>query len=158
VRRADAEQTLLTGWNDSDAPPAVWIGFSGNRLEVRISPRRGDPALRWRGSPTLGGHLALDLALHGALGPGGVLVRSAESQPWTCLQPESSCGFGGLVWPKRWSCGLAHTGYARTAAPAMLALLNYRPGIVERVDPFLGSDLRVRAHLLSVPASSGTVR
>jgi len=158
VRRSDAEQTLLTGWNDSDAPPAVWIGFSGNRLEVRISPSRGDPALCWRGSPAREGHLALDLALHGALGPGGVLVRNAESQPWTSLQPESSYGFGGLVWPKRWSCGLAHTGYARTATPAVLALLNYHPGIVERVDPFLGSDLRVRAHLLPVPALNGAVR
>jgi len=152
VRRADAEQTLLTGWNDSDAPPAVWIGFSGNRLEVRISPRRGDPALRWCGPPMREGGLALDLALHAALGPGGVLVRSAESQPWTSLESESAYGFGGLVWPNRWSSGLAHTGYARAASPAILTLLNYHPGIVERVDPFLGSDLRVRAHLLPVPA------
>ena len=100
------------------------------------------------------GSLGLDVALYGALGPGGVLVRSAESQPWTSLQPESSYGFGALAWPKRWSSGLAHTGYARIAAPAVLTLLNYQPGIVERVDPFLGSDLRVRAHLLPVPACS----
>jgi len=151
VRRADAEQTLLTGWNDSDAPPAVWIGLSGNRLEVRISPRRGDPALRWFGPPMREGPLALDLALYEALGPGGVLVRSAESQPWTSLESESAYGFGGLVWPRRWSSGLAHTGYARTLAPAMQTPLNYRPGIVEQVDPFLGSDLRVRAHLSPVP-------
>jgi hypothetical protein len=152
VRRADAEQTLLTGWNDSDAPPAVWMGFSGNRLEVRISPRRGDPALRWCGPPMREGRLALDLALYGALGPGGVLVRSAESQPWTSLESESAYGFGGLAWPTRWSSGLAHTDYARTLVPAMQTLLNYHPGIVERVDRFLGSDLRVRAHLLPVPA------
>ncbi len=153
--RADTEQTLLTGWNDSDAPTAVWIGFSNNRLEVRLSPRRGDPALRWYGPPLREGDLALNLALHAALGPGGVLVRSSESQPWTSLQAESSCSFGGLTWPRRWSTGLAHTGYARAAAPAVLALLSYRPGIVERVDPFLGSDLRVRAHLMPIAASSG---
>jgi len=158
VRRADAEQTLLTGWNDSDAPTAVWIGFSGNRLEVRISSRRGDPALRWCGPPVREGDLAFDLALHGALGPGGVLVRGTESQRWTSLQSEASYGFGALTWPKRWSSGLAHAGYRRTPAPAIQTLLNYPPGIEERVDPFLGSDLRVRAHLLPVATSSGVVR
>jgi len=150
ARRGDAEQTLLTGWNDSDAPPAVWIGFSGNRLEVRISPRRGDPALHWYGSPMREGSLALDLALSGALGPGGVLTRTAESGTWSSLESESAYGFADLAWPKRWSVGSAHTGYARTAAPAALALLNYKPGLLERVDPFLGSDLLVRAHLLPV--------
>ena len=158
VRRADAEQTLLTGWNDSDAPTAVWIGFSGNRLEVRISSRRGDPALRWCGPPVREGDLAFDLALHGALGPGGVLVRGTESQRWTSLQSEASYGFGALTWPKRWSSGLAHAGYRRTPAPAIQTLLNYPPGIEERVDPFLGSALRVRAHLLPVATSSGVVR
>jgi hypothetical protein len=105
------------------------------------------------------GRLAFDLALHAALGPGGVLFRGAESEPWTSLESESSCGFGDLVWPKRWLRGLSHTGYSRTAAPAALALLNYNPDIVvERVDPFLGSDLRVRTHMLPVPASGLAVR
>jgi hypothetical protein len=151
ARRADAEQTLLTGWNDPDAPPAVWIGYSGYRLEVRISPRRGDPALRWLGPPLREGPLAFDLALHAGLGPGGVLVRGEESQPWSSLESESAYGFDALVWPKRWSAGLAHSGYARTLPPTLLELLNYRTGIVERIDPFLGSDLRVRTHVMAMP-------
>lgn len=151
AERAFAEQTLLTGWNDSDAPVAIWVGFVCNRLEVRISPRRGDPLLRWYGPSISEGRLSFDLALHGALGSGGVLIREQETASWNSLESESAYGFGELTWPRRWSTGLAHTGYARNANPAILKLLKYQTGIVERVSPFLGRDLRVCARLLQSP-------
>jgi len=43
------EQTLVTGWTDSSAPPAFWIGLDGGRLQVRISAQRGEPTVYWRG-------------------------------------------------------------------------------------------------------------
>lgn len=131
------EQTLLNGWNDSSAPIAVWIGIDGGRLEIRISPQRGEPALYWRG-PAVSAGFSFDVALHRALGPGGVLFRSDEGKPWTSLATDSSKGFAEIAWPKRWSIGMGHAGYDRIAGGGGRQL--------ERDAPFRGSALRVRAH------------
>jgi hypothetical protein len=133
------EQTLLNGWNDSSAPAAVWVGFDGGRLEVRISPQRGEPALYWRG-PDATGSFSFDIALHRSLGPGGVLFRSAEGKPWTSLATDSSKGFADIAWPKRWSVGMGHAAYDRVVGGG--------GRLVERDDPFLGSSLQVRVHLV----------
>jgi hypothetical protein len=137
------EQTLLTGWTDAAAPDAVWVGLQGTRLEVRLSPERGAPARLWRGA-AMGEKFAFDVALHGALGPGGVLFRAAERDPWTSLAAGASTGFTPLNWPNRWSVGLGRAGYTRAGV---------EPVIAERVDPFLGSSLQVRARLMTPKAS-----
>jgi hypothetical protein len=133
------EQTLITGWNDSSAPVAVWIGLDGTRLQVRISSLRGEPTLYWRG-PATPGAFSFDIALHRGLGPGGVLFRTAESKPWTSLATESSRGFADVSWPERWSVGMGHAAYDRVVGGG--------GRIVERAEPFLGSTLQVRARLV----------
>jgi hypothetical protein len=133
------EQTLLTGWKDSSAPATVWIGFDGGHLAVRISPQRGEPALHWRG-PVISGGFSFDIAFHRSLGPGGVLFRSAEGKPWNSLATDSSRGFADISWPDRWSVGMGHAAYDRIAGGG--------GRMVERAEPFLGSTLQVRAHLV----------
>lgn len=138
ARPAVEDQTLLAGWTDSIAPEAVWIGLCGARLEVRLSPQRGAPPLIWRG-PVVEGQFAFDLALHPALGPGGVLFRAAESTPWSSLAAAASPGFAPLAWPERWSLGAGRGGYTRRGV---------KPVMPERVEPFLGAALRMRSRLI----------
>jgi hypothetical protein len=133
------EQTLLTGWNDSSAPAAVWIGFDGGRVRVRVSPQRGEPALHWRG-PATSESFSFDIALHRGLGPGGVLFRGAEGKPWTSLATDSSKGFADISWPERWSVGMGHAAYDR--------IVGGGGRMLERAEPFLGSTLQVRACLV----------
>lgn len=132
------DQTLLVGWTEAIAPEAIWIGLRGARLEVRLSPQRGAPPLIWRG-PAIAGEFGFDLALHPELGPGGVLFRTGESAPWSSLTAMASQGFGPLAWPERWAVGAGRGGFTRRGV---------QPEMPERVEPFLGSSLRLRSRLL----------
>lgn len=132
------DQTLLAGWTDSIAPETVWVGLRGAQLEVRLSPERGAPPLTWRG-PAIGGKFGFDLALHPALGPGGVLYRASESAPWSSLTAAASPGFAPLAWPERWALGAGRAGYTRRGV---------KPETPERIEPFLGSGLRMRSRLI----------
>lgn len=125
--RGTAEaQTLVEGSAEGDAVPALWIGLAGpdQRLLVVLGAAPGRSPHTWYG-PSLASDAPFDLqiALHGAMGPGGLLWRFDERAPWTSLRGASAQGVecAGLV--TGWTVG--HTTVSSTDRP------------------FLGSELRV---------------
>jgi hypothetical protein len=121
-------QTLLSYWNDGHGLPPLWIGLIGReqRLSFLLSPQEGRSPHLWYG-PSIGTAESFDLqvALHPGLGPGGLLWRSGETDPWSSLVGTSPWGVERLP-------DLAHYSFGRDHG-----------GLGSR--PLLGSDLVVTA-------------
>ncbi|HEX8373225.1 MAG TPA: hypothetical protein VF585_10625 [Chthoniobacterales bacterium] len=109
-------QTLLTGWDFFRGPADVWIGFEGTRLVVELVPEAGRGPQHWLG-PVLevGAPFSFEIGLHPDLGPGGVLFRADESQPWSSLPTASARGAEILSWPNLWAIGHRQSGTNDTA-------------------------------------------
>jgi len=120
-------QAFLAAWSDKASLSPLWIGLSGQhqRLTVIIGPTPRRSPHYWFG-PALGSNSPFDLqlALHGGMGPGGVMWRRDDGSPWSSLEAASAWGLERLAWPQYWSVG-HDKGDARNA-------------------PFRGSDLSIR--------------
>ena len=122
--------TLLSAWSPGGAALApLWLGVTGpsRRLTAILAPEPGRSPHYWFG-PALeaGAPFDLQLALHGAMGPGGVLWRAGDEAPWSSLDAASPWGAERLVWPERWSVGHGPGGPSDR--------------------PFAGADLAVSVH------------
>jgi len=123
-----APQTLLAAGDDGPAIAPLWVGLSGpeQRLTaiLALNPAPGRSPHIWTG-PSLPAGLPFDFqfALHGGMGPGGVLVRDGDAAPWSTLDGASAQGPERLAALVRWSIGHADGGPSDR--------------------PFRGSDLRV---------------
>ena len=119
-------QTLVEGSGDDDAVPPLWIGLAGpdQRLVVVLGSAPGRSPHTWLGPAlTAGAPFDIQVALHGAMGPGGLLWRWNEASPWSSLRGASAQGVERSAAVTAWTVG--HTAVAPTDRP------------------FLGSDLRV---------------
>ncbi len=107
------QQTLLSAWPEGSALAPLWIGVTGpdHRLSVVIGPTPGRSPHYWFG-PCLPADDSFDieLALHGAMGPGGVLWRDTGATGWTSLEGASPWGPERLDWPEFWSVGHGKRG------------------------------------------------
>ncbi|MEM7131813.1 MAG: hypothetical protein AAF702_36200 [Chloroflexota bacterium] len=122
-------QTLLSAWNEGTGLAPLWIGLAGieNRLSILLAPTPGRSPHLWTG-PALQADQPFDIqvALHGGMGPGGVLWRWDDDKPWSSLHGSSAWGVERLSWPSFWSIGRGQRG--------------------ETDFPFLGHELRVKWH------------
>jgi hypothetical protein len=108
------EQTLLAGWQSWEGPEALWFGLVGNPLHVtaQLVPEAGRGAQVWAG-PEVAANAPFDLevAIHGGMGPGGVLCRVRDG-PWSSLESSSARGAELMSWPEAWAVGHGQSGPA----------------------------------------------
>jgi hypothetical protein len=106
--RMGEAQTLVAGWDDGIGLASPWVGLLGaeQRLGVLISPAAGRSPNLWLG-PVLppGRGFAVQVAIHGGMGPGGIWWRWGDGAPWSSLRGASAWGAERLVWPSRWGVG-----------------------------------------------------
>ncbi|MDB5378700.1 MAG: hypothetical protein JWR00_3146 [Rubritepida sp.] len=109
---AGAAQALLAAGTEGRLP-TVWIGLRGpeQRLCVILAAAPGRSPSYWFG-PALGAGeaFALELLLHGGMGPGGVLCRTSPDAPWNSLRSAASWGPERIDWPMRWHAGTGFRG------------------------------------------------
>lgn len=125
-------QTFVSGWNDGPDLAPLWIGLTGRtqRLTVIIRPEPNNSPHIWLGPELAGGEdFDVHVAIHSGMGPGGILWRYGEDQPWSSLQAASSWGAERLSWPAHWTVGYGKQGQAD--------------------QPFLGQKLRATVARLS---------
>lgn len=94
---------------DGTALPAIWIGVTGSDrcLTIIVGPEPGRSPHSWFGPSlgTAGERFDLQVALHLDMGPGGVLWRAGDDDPWSSLTSSSPWGVERLRWPLSWSDG-----------------------------------------------------
>jgi hypothetical protein len=134
------EQTLLCAYGGTD-PVALWIGLVGleARLCVRLVAVEGEGPQTWWGPELVpGGNPALQVqvALHTGMGPGGVLYRWSDGEPWHSLETLSCRGAEGTAW-------LARRDAGGQAATVTWAVGHGQSGPDDR--PFRGDRLVVHA-------------
>lgn len=119
-------QTLVEGAAAGPAMPPLWIGLSGpdQRLLVVLGSAPGRSPHTWYG-PALppGDPFDIQVALHGGMGPGGLLWRWDETSPWSSLRGASAQGAERAAPVSGWMAG--HTAVGADDLP------------------FLGSKLRI---------------
>ena len=123
-------QTLLSGWDNSTKPSPFWIGLLGRerRLYILISPAPGRSPSYWHGPMLQPGELfEVQIAMHTGMGPGGLLWRRRDGEPWSSMAAASPWGHERLTWPGTWSIG------------------HDQGGVFDR--PFRGSNLQVGCHI-----------
>jgi hypothetical protein len=125
---AGSAETLLEAWEPGPAISPLWIGLTGatRKLTVSLAPEAGRSPHSWFG-PSLAADepFDLDVALHPAMGPGGILWRSGDQGAWNTLEGASPWGAERLGVLRYWSIG------------------HGRGGLADR--PFRGADLSVSA-------------
>jgi hypothetical protein len=108
-----ASQTLLCGWTSGPGTAPLWIGLRGaeQRLCVLMSAAPGRSPHFWLG-PALppGKAFSIQVAIHSGMGPGGMLWRWDDADPWSSLQGASPWGAERLAWPGQWSVGHGQSG------------------------------------------------
>ena len=109
-----AAQTLIEG-SDGGGPAmaALWVGLTGpdQRLLVVLGSTPGRSPHSWFGpSLTPGERFDIQVAVHGGMGPGGVLWRWSETAPWSSLRGASARGGETLGRVERWCVGHAAGG------------------------------------------------
>ncbi|MDA0340988.1 MAG: hypothetical protein O3B74_05250, partial [Proteobacteria bacterium] len=106
-------QTLLEAWTPGPVQTPLWIGFSGpsQKLTVSLAPEPGRSPHAWFG-PAMQPSVSFDLqlALHPAMGPGGVLWREHPDGAWSTLAGASAWGPERLVLPEISSVGQGRLG------------------------------------------------
>jgi hypothetical protein len=105
-------QTLVSADRPGLQPP-LWIGLRGadQRLAVVMAPEQGRSPHYWHGpTVTPGAPFDLTLLVHTGMGPGGMLCRMGEGQPWSSLAAASPWGAERLEWPEHWSIGRGTRG------------------------------------------------
>jgi len=107
-----AAQTLLCA-DRPDLQPSLWIGLRGRdqRVAVIVGPEPRRSPHYWHG-PSLPPEAPFDLRIliHAGMGPGGILCRMNDEEPWSSLTAASPWGAERLHWPERWSVGQAARG------------------------------------------------
>ncbi|GHF72904.1 hypothetical protein FHX82_000631 [Amycolatopsis bartoniae] len=83
------------GWLSSPGRE-FWAGPSAGRLAVEVD-LPGCGTQRWTG-PVLD-RAAVQVALHPAMGPGGVLWRWTDEDSWSSMESASARGLSGFRWP-----------------------------------------------------------
>lgn len=108
-----AAETLLEAWSPGPALAPLWIGLTGaeRTLTVSLAPEAGRSPHVWFG-PTLaaGAPFDLVLAIHPAMGPGGLLWRRADEAAWSSLSGASPWGPERLPPVSTWSVGHGRSG------------------------------------------------
>ncbi|MCR9072109.1 MAG: hypothetical protein NXI18_10345 [Alphaproteobacteria bacterium] len=121
-----AAQTLVEGSGAGSAMPSVWIGLAGpdQRLVVMLGSAPGRSPHTWFG-PSLPPGAAFDIqvAAHGAMGPGGLLWRWNDETPWSSLHGASAQGIERGQPVSAWTVGHSALG--------------------PQDRPFMGAELRV---------------
>ena len=106
-------QTLLSGWDTEGTLAPIWIGLQGTdqHLAVLLAPQPGRSPHLWTG-PTLPTDrpFTIQLAFHFGMGPGGLLWRWDEGQPWSSLTGASAWGVETIPWPTQWALGHGQRG------------------------------------------------
>jgi Calcineurin-like phosphoesterase len=100
-------QTLVSAFEPGVLAP-LWIGLRGPQqtLTVIIGPEPRRSPHYWIGpSVAAGERFDIQLVIHAGMGPGGVMCRFGDDQPWSSLSAASPWGAKRLVWPVRWSVG-----------------------------------------------------
>lgn len=102
-----AAQTLFSA-HEFREMARLWIGLRGPEqvLTVILSPETGRSPHYWFG-PALapGFRFDLQLLVHAEMGPGGIMLRTGEDEPWSSLAAASPWGAERLIWPKSWTVG-----------------------------------------------------
>lgn len=125
-------QTLVAARGDGAAIAPLWIGLSGPdqrpTVSISLNPNPGRSPHYWHGPALAPGRpFDLTVALHGGMGPGGVLMRTGDDGPWSTLEGASANGPEMLSALPHWTVGHGDGGPDDR--------------------PFLGRDLRVRTVL-----------
>lgn len=112
-RTSGEAETLLEAWSPGPALAPLWIGLTGSarKLTVSLAPEPGRSPHAWFG-PELPLHAPFDLvlALHPAMGPGGVLWRHMHETSWNTLDGASPWGPERLPEISLWSAGHGRGG------------------------------------------------
>lgn len=101
-------QTFLCGTDSSLNMPIIWAGLTGmdNIFTVYLSPDVGFSPHHWYGPSLLKDEkFNLQFMIHTGMGPGGLLWRYKNDDPWSSLSNSSSWGPERCKWPKHWSVG-----------------------------------------------------
>ncbi len=101
-------QTILAATPQGTAAPRVWIGLTGpdQRLTATMSPTPGRSPYYWFGPGIEPGKpFEIQIAIHADMGPGGLLSRWADDQPWSSLRSAAPWGLEKLGWPSSWTIG-----------------------------------------------------
>jgi hypothetical protein len=125
-------QTFVSVIDEVTGAEPLWIGLTGRnqRLTAIVQPWPANSPHYWFG-PEFGAGSAFDFqfALHGGMGPGGLLWRSGDDEPWSSLHHRSPWGMETIDWPRDWFVG-------------------HGPQPDDR--PFAGTGLLVRHHVQGV--------
>ena len=105
------DETLVCGIARNEGAEPIWIGFDQDQLQVRIVTLSGSGWQYWHG-PQLSNGSSFDfqIALHPAMGPGGILFRTGENTAWSSLPSTSSRGLELARWPQYWSIAYGQNG------------------------------------------------
>ena len=105
-------QTLFSAFSPGTLAP-FWLGLTGpkQKLTAVIGRAPGRSPHYWHG-PSLAANARFDLHLlvHPEMGPGGLLYRCGDAEPWSSFTAASPTGPETLVWPEYWSAGHAQGG------------------------------------------------
>ncbi len=108
---AGERQTLLCGWNKGEQRATLEVALDHGDAVVDLVPRPGDAPRRWRSRATVAARNAgFELALHPAMGPGGLLFRAGPDAPWTSLDSAGAIGMAQMPWPDQWRTGTGASG------------------------------------------------
>ncbi len=101
-------QTLLCAHAEDSALPPLWLGISGvrNQLTLLLSPQANRSPHRWQG-PMLPTHqpFRIQFGIHSGMGPGGLMWRWHDDDPWSSMIGASAWGAERLHWPRDWTPG-----------------------------------------------------
>ena len=104
----DVSQMILRADAQDDALPWLWLGVSGvdHRLTALLGPRANRSPHRWTGPPLPTGQaFKIQFALHGGMGPGGLLWRWSDDEAWSSMIGASAWGAERLSWSHQWRVG-----------------------------------------------------
>ena len=101
-------RTILSARARGEAMPSFWLGAAGvdRRLTALLSPAANRSPHRWLGPALMGRRPAsIQVALHSGMGPGGLLWRWHDDEPWSSLLGASAWGIERLAWSHDWRIG-----------------------------------------------------
>lgn len=115
--------TLLCAPAEDDALPPLWLGVSGvgPQLTLLLSPQANRSPYRWQG-PVLPTQqpFRIQFGIHSGMGPGGLLWRWQDEDPWSSMIGASPWGAERLPWSPDWTRGDDEDAEGARAAPLRL--------------------------------------
>ena len=104
---SNAKQTIIAALDSNNACP-LWIGLVGRQrqLTIALQPQPGRSPHQWLGPSFRDGDtFDIEVLIHGDMGPGGFLWRTAGSCQWTGFHGASAWGAERLIWPENLCVG-----------------------------------------------------